>query len=270
MTERADLAAELADLAEHLARRAGALAVTAAAEARDRVSTKSTATDLVTSADRAAEELIRSGILAERSSDSIVGEEGAAHIGTGPTEWFVDPIDGTTNYVYGIRAYSVSIAAAVDGRMVAGVVFDPSADELYRATHGGGATRNGEPLHCGPAPEPASALVATGFGYRPDLRGDQGRVVAELLPTIRDIRRFGSAALDLCAVACGRVDAYYERGLHSWDLAAGALVAAEAGADVGNLRGGGPDEGFVLAAAPPLFEWLEGRLRQLEADSREV
>ena len=257
---------ELTDLAERLARRAGVLATELAAEARVETSTKSSSTDLVTSADRASEELICAGILAERPDDGIVGEEGAMHHGTSTVTWHVDPIDGTTNYVYGIGAYSVSIAAAIDDRMVAGAVYDPTADELFRASLGAGATCNGHPLACRTPPELSTALVATGFGYRPELRRQQGEVVAALLPSIRDIRRFGSAALDLCAVAIGRVDAYYERGLNRWDLAAGALIAAEAGATLGNLRGGDADEGFLIAAAPPLFEALVRTLVELGAD----
>jgi myo-inositol-1(or 4)-monophosphatase len=266
LTEHAELGRHLTDLAERLSREAGSLVTAMAAEARIAPSTKSSGTDLVTEADRAAEELITAGILAARAGDSIVGEEGAAHSGHSPVVWHIDPIDGTTNYVYGIGAFSVSIAAAIDDRTVAGAVFDPTADELYRATLGEGATRNGERLSCGAPPDLGTALVATGFGYIAERRREQGRVVAELLPTIRDIRRFGSAALDLCSVAAGRVDAYYELGLNRWDLAAGALIASEAGARVGNLRGGPGDEGFVLAAAPPLFDELRSALVDLGAD----
>ena len=234
----------LTELAEEVARAAGELARSMAAEARIAPSTKSTQTDLVTKADRAVEELIATELLAHRPDDGIHGEEGTARAGTGPVDWHVDPIDGTTNYVYGIPAYSVSIAAAVDDRVVAGVVYDPAGDELFRATAGAGAWRNDERLSCRLDAELPTALVATGFGYRPEQRRQQARVLTGLLPSIRDIRRFGSAALDLCAVAAGRTDAYYERGLNRWDMAAGALIAAEAGATVGNLRGGDADEGF--------------------------
>ncbi len=258
--------AALADLASRLAKEAGRLAQAMAAEARADPSTKSTSTDLVTKADRAAEELIAAEILAHRPTDGLRGEEGTVRAGTSDVTWHVDPIDGTTNYVYGIRAYSVSIAAAIADRVVAGVVYDPEADELFRATLGGGASCDGKPLACRSHTDLATALVGTGFDYRPERRAEQGRLLGLLLPRIRDIRRSGSAALDLCAVAAGRVDAYYERGLNRWDLAAGALIAAEAGATVGNLRGGDADEGFVLAATPTLFPQLRQALVDLQAD----
>ena len=259
----------LADLAENVARAAGELAQSMAVEARRAPSTKSTDTDLVTMADRAAEELIATELLASRPDDGIQGEEGTLRPRRSAVDWHIDPIDGTTNYVYGIPAYSISIAAAVDDEVVAGVVYDPTADELYRATVGHGSSCNGARLACRSAADLATALIGTGFGYRPERRRDQGRVLGQLLPAIRDIRRFGSAALDLCAVAAGRLDGYYERGLNRWDMAAGVLIAAEAGATVGNLRGGEPDEGFVLAAAPSLFVPLRQRLVDLSADGPE-
>lgn len=258
---------ELADLGTTLAREAGAVALDLASSARTSTSTKSSATDLVTEADAVAERVITAGILAARPDDSILGEEGASHSGTGPVLWHVDPIDGTTNYVYGIGAFSVSIAAEMADRVVAGVVFNPSTGELFRATLNGGATLDGERLACRDHPDLSTALVATGFGYRPELRRRQAEVLVELLPRIRDIRRFGSAALDLCAVAAGRVDAYYERGLSRWDLAAGALVAAESGAVVTNLRRGPPDAGFALAAGPTIHGRLRQVLSELDADT---
>lgn len=257
---------KLADLAVELATAAGHRVVELADTARATASTKSTATDPVTDADRVAEAMITDGLLSVRPDDSIVGEEGASHQGGTAVTWHIDPIDGTTNYVYGIPAFSVSIAAEVGDQVVAGVVFNPSVDELYRATIGAGSTCNGERLRVRPATELATALVATGFGYTAPRRRHQGRVIAELLGRIRDIRRFGSAALDLCAVATGRVDAYYELGLNRWDLAAGALIASEAGASVGNLDGGPPLDGFLLAAGPELFGPLRSALRELGAD----
>lgn len=258
---------ELVELAASLAVEAGSVVGELAARARGSAATKSSSTDLVTEADRSAEELITRGILAVRPDDGIVGEEGAHHQGSTSVLWHIDPIDGTTNYVYAIPAFSVSIAAEVDGRIEAGVVFDPSNGELYAAIRGAGATCNEERLQCRPATELATALVATGFGYRPELRRWQAEVLVGLIAEIRDIRRFGSAALDLCAVAAGRVDAYYERGLNRWDLAAGSLVAAEAGATVANLRGGQPDASCALAAAPELFVSLRARLLELGADT---
>ncbi|MEM8926012.1 MAG: inositol monophosphatase family protein [Actinomycetota bacterium] len=255
----------LADLAEELAARAGALVMAMAVEARSRTATKSSATDLVTAADKAAEVAIVDGIDAVRPDDAIEGEEGTSRPGTTGVTWHVDPIDGTTNYVYNVPAFSVSIAAAIGDEVVAGAVFDPSLGRMYRAALGRGATVDGLPLRCTDKAELATALVATGFGYGADRRRRQAEALVELLPRIRDIRRFGSAALDLCAVAEGRVDAYYERGLNRWDLAAGALVAAEAGARVGNLDGGGADETFTLAAPPALFEPLAEVLRTAKA-----
>lgn len=265
MSDPTDLTTDLIDLAERLARDAGALTLAMAADARIDPTTKSSGTDLVTAADRASEQLITTGILAERPDDGVLGEEGTSHIGTSGVEWHIDPIDGTTNYVYGIGAYSVSIAAAIDDHIVSGAVFDPSTDELFRATRGGGAWCNDSPIACRSQTDLSTALVATGFGYRPELRAEQGKILASLLPSIRDIRRFGSAALDLCAVAAGRVDAYYEHGLNRWDLAAGALIAHEAGATVGNLQGGEADERFLLAATPGLFVSLREALVEFGA-----
>lgn len=258
---------DLTELATAVALEAGARVLALAGTARRRPASKSTSTDLVTEADRAAEELISRGLLAARPDDGILGEEGVQHQGTSAVVWHIDPIDGTTNYVYAIPAFSVSIAAEIDGRTVAGVVLNPSTSELYAATSGEGATCNGEPLQTRPPTALATALVATGFGYRPELRRRQAELLVELLPEIRDIRRFGSAALDLCAVAAGQVDAYYEQGLNRWDLAAGALIASEAGAVVANLRDGPPDASFVLAAVPELFGPLRARLSDLGADS---
>ncbi|MEM7339116.1 MAG: inositol monophosphatase family protein [Actinomycetota bacterium] len=248
-------------LAIELAREAGALVTTLAAEARANPETKSSGSDLVTLADKQAEALIVDGLLTARPDDGIEGEEGASHAGSSGVVWHIDPIDGTTNYVYAIPAFSVSIAAAVDDQVVAGVVFDPVGDRLYRATIGGGAFCNDQPIACTALDATATALVATGFSYNAARRRHQAGVVGSIISEIRDIRRFGSAALDLCAVATGQVDAYYELGLNRWDLAAGALIAAEAGALVANLDGGPPDSSFVLAANPTLFDQLAPMLR---------
>lgn len=242
------------------------------------VATKSTATDLVTQMDRRSESLIRTIITGARPQDRFIGEESvAAGATTGAPDtgvtWWVDPIDGTTNYVYDHPGYAVSIAAAVDGEVVAGVVADPTHRRMYRAVLGGGAHCN-DPLGPGPADRPLSlgeprplesALVATGFAYDSDRRRSQGRVVAELLPRVRDIRRMGAAALDLCSVASGRVDVYYEAGLAVWDYAAGALIAAEAGARVGDVQGGPIRRGSVLATHPELFDPMMELLDELDA-----
>ena len=260
---------ELTDLASDLAVEAGDLAQTLAASARSDPWTKSSSSDLVTTADTAVEELITSRIAAVRPDDTVIGEEGTATQGSTSIVWHVDPIDGTTNYVYGIRSYAVSIAAEIDGDVVAAVVNNPSSSELYTATRSAGARCNGEPLACRDEGNLAKALVATGFGYRAERRLRQGAVLAALLGEIRDIRRFGSAALDLCAVASGQVDAYYEGGLNRWDMAAGALIAAEAGATVANLAGGPPDQGFLLTAGPRLFPSLQRALMNLGATPEE-
>lgn len=242
------------------------------------VGTKSTATDLVTQMDRRSEALIRSIITGARPQDRFVGEESAAvdastgAPGAGVT-WWVDPIDGTTNYVYDHPGYAVSIAAAVDGEVVAGVVADPTHGRTYHAVLGGGAhcsdslgpSRADRPLSLDAPPPLERALVATGFAYDSDRRRAQGRVVAELLPRVRDIRRMGAAALDLCSVASGRVDVYYESGLAVWDYAAGVLIATEAGARVGDVGGGPVRRGSVLAAHPELFEPMVELLDELGA-----
>jgi myo-inositol-1(or 4)-monophosphatase len=257
---------ELSDLATSLARRAGRAIVEQRVEAVSSATTKSSPTDLVTEADRAAEAIVVDGIVAARPDDAIIGEEGTEHPGTSGLSWHIDPIDGTTNYVYGIAAYSVSIAVADGETMVCGAVFNPVADELFAATMGGGASLDGRPIAVRAPVGLEAALVATGFGYRAERRRDQARVVAALLPEIRDIRRFGSAALDLCSVACGRVDAYYEVGLNLWDFAAGALIAREAGALCTDLHGAEPTADFLLAASPDLHRRLGRRLRELGAE----
>ena len=250
---------KLLDLAVRLALDASALL----REGRTRhlvVSTKSSGTDMVTEMDRASEALIVTGLRAARPHDAIVGEEGTADTGTSGVRWFVDPLDGTTNYLYGYRAYAVSIAAEVEGQVVVGVVADASNGEVFTAVRGSGARRDGVALRVVDHSELATALVGTGFSYLADRRARQGDVLTALLPVVRDVRRAGSAALDLCWVASGRLDAFYEKGLGPWDLAAGALIAIEAGARAGDLDGGPPSTGFVLAAAPSLFEPLRAAL----------
>lgn len=256
---------ELAGLTVSLAMRAGAAIVEIRDEAVATATTKSSPTDPVTEGDRAAESIVVDGILAARPDDTILGEEGTDQHGSSGLSWHIDPIDGTTNYLYGLPAYGVSIAVGDETTMLAGAVYNPVADELFAATVGRGATLNGDPIDVGRPVELSSALVATGFGYQAERRRGQAAVMAALLPEIRDIRRLGSAALDLCAVACGRVDAYYELGLNRWDFAAGALIAAEAGAHCTDLDGGPASERFLLAAKPDLHPVLAERLRDLGA-----
>ncbi|HLM63937.1 MAG TPA: inositol monophosphatase family protein [Acidimicrobiales bacterium] len=256
----------LADLAEAVARRSGRLLLDGLHRHRTLVETKSTGTDMVSEMDWASEQLIVAALLASRPDDGVVGEEGSAVAGTSGLRWVIDPLDGTTNYLYAIPGWGVSIAAETAEGVVAGVVFDPVHDQLFRATAGGGASCNGEPIAASPITDLGLALVATGFGYHPDRRRAQAEVLAGLIGDIRDIRRIGAAAVDLCSVACGRVDAFYERGLQWWDLAAGGLIAIEAGAVVVSLDGDGPPlPGSVLAAAPGIANPLRERLSALRA-----
>ena len=249
-------AAELVALASAVARAAGTLLRDGLDQARVTVDTKSSRTDMVTEMDRAAEALIVDGLLGARPGDGVLGEEGTDRVGTSGVRWIVDPLDGTTNYLYALPGFAVSIGAEVEGQIVAGAVYDVVRDELFTATLGGGATRDGSPIRASTVTELPLALVATGFSYDAERRRRQAAVLVEVIPHIRDVRRFGAAAVDLCSVACARVDAYYERGLAPWDLAAGGLIAAEAGAVVTGLRGGRPVDGGVLAAAPGIAEAL--------------
>jgi len=251
-----DDAHELLGLARELASQAADLQLERLDQERTRVDTKSTVTDAVTEVDRACERLIVDGIRAARSDDAILGEEGADVEGTSGYRWVIDPIDGTTNYLYGHPGFAVSIAVEHDGMAVAGVVQDPLHGDVFEAVAGEGAKRNGRPISVSAVEDPAMALVATGFGYEPLRRRAQGEVIGRLIGDIRDIRRMGAAAVDLCSVACGRVDAYFERGLNHWDLAAGGLIAVEAGARLGSIDGGEVRPGSVVAAPPALFEPL--------------
>jgi myo-inositol-1(or 4)-monophosphatase len=264
--------AELRSLAADLARRAGQ----AALAGRRRLGvgqpvdhdTKSTPTDPVTEFDRAAEALIVGALRTLRPYDAIVGEEGTEHLGSSGLAWHIDPIDGTANFVYDLPAWCTSVAVVDEDGTVAGAVFVPVTDELFSAARGAGATRNGEPIRCSNASQLATALVGTGFAYLPATRAVQARRLAALLPQVRDVRRYGSAAIDLCMVACGRLDAYYEEHLNSWDLAAGALIAAEAGAITTNFHGGraGPDA--TVASAPGVHVALLEAIATIDADHR--
>lgn len=260
-------AAELLEVAHELAHEAGTLLSAGRLAGSFLVESKSTPTDIVTQMDRAAEAHITAALARLRPDDGMLGEEGTDHPGTSGVRWVVDPLDGTVNYLYDLGGWAVSIAAQVEGRSIAGVVHIPSAGETFAATLGGGATCNGRPLHCPPAPQIGAALVATGFGYDPRRRAHQAEVLLRVLPAVRDLRRHGACAVDLCALAAGRVDAYFERGVNPWDFAAGGLIAAEAGARVAGLRGAQPSPAFLLAARPPLFDRLEELLLAAGADS---
>lgn len=261
---------QLADLAEAAARRA-------ARGLRDLVetdaviaATKSSPTDLVTEADRATEEQIIANLTAARPHDGILAEESGHRDGTSGVTWIIDPIDGTTNFVYALPGFGISIAAMFDGEVVAGVVVDPIRSEVFRATRGGGATCNGRPLARPGGSDLARALIGTGFAYRAERRSAQAAVVTALIAEIRDIRRLGAAALDLCHVAAGRLDGYYESGLKPWDLAAGGLIASEAGCRVEALHGGPPDARLVVAAPDPLFSNLVTALHHIATTGCDV
>lgn len=257
---------ELAQLAGRLAVEAGDAALAGRRSATKRAlapGTKSTATDLVTEYDRAAETLVVNGLRAARPDDGIVGEEGTHRPGTSGISWFVDPIDGTTNFVYDLPLWSTSVAAGDADGMLAGAVYIPVLGELFAATRGGGATRDGQPIRCSDRDELALALVATGFAYDAVRRREQAAVVQDLIGNVRDIRRLGSAAIDLCFVAAGRYDAYFETGLQPWDAAAGELIAREAGCRSGDHRGGPPAPGELLVAAPAVFDELQAHLARL-------
>ena len=235
-------------------------------DAEGDVTTKSTPTDVVTAMDTAAEAMIVGRLLGARPGDGVLGEEGASRVGTSGVRWVIDPIDGTVNYLYRLPCWSVSIGAEIDGEIVAGVVHDGPRDVAWTGLRGAGAYRNGVAIRCSPETDLSKALVATGFGYAAHRRAVQGAVAAALLPQIRDIRRNGSGALDLCSAAAGHVDVYYEQGLHPWDLAAGALIAREAGCVVGGLHGAAEGAALVIAAPPALFDAVHDLLVGLGID----
>ena len=261
--------AELLALAVDVAREAAALVAVGRATAGDDVGVKSSPVDVVTAVDTASERLVVDRLLGARPEDGVLGEEGADRAGTSGVRWVIDPIDGTVNFLYGLPAYAVSIAAEVDGDVRAGVVLNVATGELFTAVSGGGAhlvaPGSPDPVRLGGS-RPVSleqSLVATGFGYRVEQRRLQGAVVAALLPRVRDIRRHGSAALELCAAAAGRVDAYYELDLKPWDHAAGALVAAEAGLVVTGLAGLPFGEPMAVVVAPTVAEPFLALLTEL-------
>jgi len=249
-----------------IAREAAATARRMRDEAITDVQTKSTDTDVVTAADRAVERQVVAALRRERPGDGVLGEEygdSAAH--SGPVRWILDPIDGTVNYLYGLPQYAVSLAAEVDGVVVAGVVRNAATGDEWTATLGGGGWRDGRRLTGSSRGTLDQTLLATGFGYDPERRAHQGKVLAALITRVRDIRRFGAAALDLCMAAEGMVDAYFEKGLNPWDHAAGGLVAAEAGLRVAGLDGRPADHLMLIAAPPALFDELHKMLAELDA-----
>lgn len=262
---------ELLDLATSVATQAAELAARRRREGVAVADRKSSAVDVVTHADRETEQLIRSLLAEARPDDGFFGEESSATVGSSGLTWVVDPIDGTVNYLYGIPHYAVSVAV-VEGdpdpatwKALAGAVVNLGARETYTGSAGGGAFLNGGRLQVAEAVELSQALVATGFSYLQEVRVEQGRVIAELISQVRDIRRMGTASLDLCMVASGRVNAYFERCLKPWDHAAGALIAREAGATVKGRGANAEGEDFILAAQPEVAKLLDAALAQLGA-----
>ncbi|WP_410610664.1 inositol monophosphatase family protein [Amycolatopsis sp. lyj-109] len=220
------------------------------------VGTKSGATDVVTAVDHESERLVRDRLAALRPGEPVLGEEGGGAAGDGVT-WVVDPIDGTVNFLYGLPWFAVSVAAQVGGESVAGAVVEPASGRVWSAARGQGAYLDGRRLAVSAPERLEVTLVGTGFAYSRERRTRQSRFAAELLGQVRDIRRNGAASLDLCAVAAGWLDAYVEHGLNRWDWAAGALIAAEAGAEV-SLPGTAPELGAdaTYAAAPSIADPL--------------
>ncbi|MFD5072510.1 inositol monophosphatase family protein [Streptomyces sp. NPDC058369] len=258
----------LLDLAREAARRAGRLLRDGRPAGLGVAATKSSPVDVVTEMDIAAEKLITEYLIERRPLDGYLGEEsGTTAEGSTGVRWVIDPLDGTVNYLYGLPSWSVSIGVELHGERVAGVVEAPMRGETYFARRGHGAFVTGGPygdehvrLRCRPTAPLAEALVATGFNYVADVRTHQAEVARELIPQVRDIRRGGSAAIDLCDVAAGRLDGYFERGLHPWDLTAGDLIAREAGALTGGRPGRPADGDLTVAASPGVFEPLQACL----------
>ena len=266
---------ELVDVARTIALESGAMIRTGRPDDVEVAGTKSSAQDVVTAMDLAVEAHLRARLAELRPADAILGEEGGSTEGTSGVTWVVDPIDGTVNYLYGLPSYSVSVAAVVGPpdpagwTVVAACVHAPADGRTFVAALGRGASLDGVPIRVRTAASLLDSLVGTGFGYRVERRVAQARVVAEVLPLVRDIRRIGSAALDLCTVASGGLDLYYERGLSPWDLAAGQLVATEAGALVTGLRGAAPGAEMTVAGHPDRHAELVAILSGLRADTDE-
>lgn len=259
--EQHPLGKELLELATKIAHQAGKHALERIQEKGARhalradASAKSSATDLVSAADRETEQIIVSLLNDERPDDGILGEEGSTRSSSSGIDWIIDPIDGTTNFLYGHGSFAVSIGAYEGDTGIVGVVFDPIRNETFSAVLGGGATLNGQPLHVPTeAPPLGEALLGTGFHYLSSRRLLQAQLLIGVLPAVRDIRRQGAASLDLCSVASQRLDAYYEAGLQPWDIAAGLLIASEAGYLHEYLDLGGELDGTLLIAHPLLLE----------------
>lgn len=247
---------ELARLAAHCAREAGRLLLERYHRPAAGVTTKSTPTDLVSDADRDTERLLIDKISQARPGDGFLAEEGGGGESSTGIRWVIDPLDGTVNFLYGIPVWAVSIAAEDSEGALAAVVFDPNRDEMFSAVRGRGARLNENPISVSGETTLAQALIGTGFAYNVEIRESQAEIVRKVLPAVRDIRRAGSAALDLCSLACGRIDAFYESNMGAWDRAAGVLIAKEAGATVTDLAPPFGNEIGVVAANDTLHDSL--------------
>jgi myo-inositol-1(or 4)-monophosphatase len=262
---------DLLELAQEIAEAAGKLlrsrleSVAGGVLLSTGTSSKSSPTDLVTEVDKASEALIVSSLLRARPDDGVLGEEGSSRRGSTGVTWVIDPLDGTINYLYGIEEFAVSIGATLEGRSIVGAVHNPMNGEMFAAGEGEGASLNGHELRLRPSGRTlAEALVATGFTYVAKDRADQARMLPVVLPAVRDIRRRGSAAIDICGVAAGRFDAFYEAWLRPWDRAAGEVIVREAGATVTDVEGLADGSATFVVAAPglegPLVELLKSAI----------
>ncbi len=252
---------ELGAVALETAGAAAAILASSVGREREQVSTKSSSTDMVSEVDRAAEAIVSSILSRRRPHDGLLAEEGTSREGSSGVRWVVDPLDGTTNFLFGIPQFAVSVAAEIDGQPVVGVVVDPSRNETWAAATDRPARCNGVPCHVAADRSTLpTALVSTGFGYAPARRAWQADVASRVIPRVRDLRRFGAAALDLCWVAAGRIDAHYEWGLNPWDLSAGRVICQQAGGRVEILEGR-----MIVATAPDLFDPLVALLDEAGA-----
>lgn len=258
MTEiqSSQLSQELLKLCKTLADTGGRNALAGRLAGLSQIETKSTSTDMVTEFDRATEKYIVEEIRRLRPKDSIIGEEGASVVGTSGVTWCIDPIDGTTNFLYALPGWSVSIGVSDANGPLVGVVYIPALDEMFHAVRDHGAFLNDKRIFCNDTSDLSQALVCTGFSYLPASRTIQSQRVAKFIHQVRDIRRFGAASIDICFVACGRLDAYFEENLHQWDIAAAELIAIESGARSGNFSGGRSTPKEFMVTCPAMFDKL--------------
>jgi myo-inositol-1(or 4)-monophosphatase len=255
-THTDQLSQELLRLCKTLADTGGRKALAGRLAGLSQVETKSTSTDMVTEFDRATEKYIVDEIRRQRPKDSIIGEEGASVIGTSGVTWCIDPIDGTTNFLFALPLWSVSIGVSDKSGPLVGVVYIPALDEMFHAVRNQGAFLNDKQIFCNDISDISQALVCTGFSYLPENRTIQSRRVAKFIDQVRDIRRFGAASIDICFVACGRLDAYFEENLYQWDIAAAELIAIESGARTGNFSGGSSTPKEFMVTCPAMFDKL--------------